>query len=90
MGDYNLVFDNRQVDYRKYDGGNQNDSRINPFNQYFFKMQLRHPYCTPDVYNMSSQEFTATSHWHTDINRFALTSTVNLTDKETRVRNGRE
>ena len=32
--DHNLVFDNR-----KDDGGNQNDSRINPFNQDFLKME---------------------------------------------------
>ena len=90
-----MVFDNSQVDYRKDDGGNQDDSRINPFNHDFLKMELRHPYCTPGVYNMSSQEFTDSnlnvmSHWHTCINRFALTSTVNLTDKDTSVRNDRE
>ena len=44
---------------------------------------------------MSSQEFTnsnlnAISHWHTGINRFAPTSTVNLTDRETRVRNDKK
>ena len=72
MEDYNLVFDNRQIDYRQDDGGNQDDSRINPFNQDFPKIKVRHPYCTPGVYK--SQEITdsilnAMSHWHTGINR---------------------
>ena len=58
MKDNNLVFDNRQTEYRQDDGGNQDDSRINSINQDFLKMELRHPYWTPGVYNMSSQEFT--------------------------------
>ena len=44
LKDYNLVFDNRQKDYREDDGGNQNDSKMNPFNQNFLKMELRRSY----------------------------------------------
>ena len=76
LEDYNLVFDKRKIDYQSDDGGDQTDPRIGPINEYFLTMELRSPYCTPGVYNMSSQEFTesnlnAMSHWHTGTNRFA-------------------
>ena len=89
------MFDTRQVDYKEDDGGNQDDPRINPVNWDFLKINLRSPYCTPGVYNMSSQEFNecnlyCMSHWHTCTNRLALTSTIYLTTKNTRVINDRE
>ena len=92
---YSLVMDNRPVGYQIDDGGDQDDPRFNPFNHDFLIIELRRPYCTPDNYNMSSQEFTDSnlycmSDWHTGTNRFALTTTVNLTEHNTKVSNDRE
>ena len=95
LEDYTLVFDTRQVDYKEDDGLDHDDPRINPINQNFLKMNVRHPYCTSGVYNMSSQELNESnlccmSHRHTGADRFALTSAINLTTKNTMVTNDKE
>ena len=37
LEDYTLVMNNRPIDYREDDGGDQDDPRITPFNHNFFK-----------------------------------------------------
>ena len=87
LEDYHMVFDKRAIDYKSDDGGNQGDIRFHPVNIAFINMELKHPYCIPGVYNMSCQEFTecnlnAQSNLHIGTNRFALTTTVNITAHE--------
>ena len=95
MEDYTLVIDKRPLDYEIDDVGDQNDPRIAPINHDFLDMDLRRPFCTPGVFNMSLEEFVENnlycmSHWYIGSNRFALTSTVNTTTHSARVTNDKE
>ena len=76
MDDYNLVMDKRLVDYGEDDEGDQDDPRIASFNHDFLDTELKRPYYTPGIYNMSNEESTdnnlyCMSHCHSGLNRIA-------------------
>ena len=57
LEDYTMVTDTQLSDYRTDDVGDQNDPRIAPISPEFIELEIRHPFCTPGIYNMSAMKF---------------------------------